>query len=304
MTLRIATYSNSTGLLNQAMRLQGSYSQAQLQSASGLKSQDFTGISTEAQSLLSLNGQLTTINTQATVIASAQNRINNFYSTMDSMTTALNQANSFLTQALGSADVASLGANVPQQALSVLEQMQSLLNTQVAGRYLYGGNIQDRAPVDINAAGYNPAPTPAVPDTNYYFGDAGIESVRASNTLRIDYGITADNSAFEQAMRGLKIAIANPTSQVSLGQAHDLVKSSIKAIADINGSLTSKSAQLEAELKYQTTALDYLEQNVSTLRDADVAEATVRASQIETQLQASYGSLAKLLQLRLSDYLK
>ncbi len=76
------------------------------------------------------------------------------------------------------------------------------------------------------------------------------------------------------------------------------------AVADVTASLASKAGVLGNEINTQTAMLDYLDANISDLRNVDLAQATLELAQIETQLEASFSTLSTLLKLKLTDYLR
>jgi len=179
-----------------------------------------------------------------------------------------------------------------------------MLNTKIGDNYLFSGSTYDTAPVDITDVAYTPTAAPGTPDTDYYQGNGVIDSVRASSSLQVDYGVTADNPAFEMALRALAIFIADPTTPATITSAYALNKQAIGASANITGTLIAKSGIIQRQLDLHGATTEYLTAVISTVREVDLAAATVRASQIETQLQASFGTLSKLLTLRLTDFLR
>lgn len=304
MVSRISTFVNNTTIFNDINRLQTNFSDVQTQAASGLKAQTFDGIALDTQRLLSLETQSNSINANITAINTTLSRTSLLQDTLSSISNVLDRANSLLTQALSGINGNTTSASTTALATGLRDEIVSELNSRSAGRYIFGGSVQNVPPVNLSAPGYNPTATPGTPSTQYYQGDSVIESVRASDSLRISFGITADNSAFEQALRGLEIVIANPTNTTSLTQAFDLIKQASQEVGDLRGALTGQVTTLTQTVNFHGATLDYLKQSISDLRDVDVAQASAQGAQLETQLQASFGSLAKLLQLRLSDYLR
>ena len=304
MVARISTFATNNSLFNQTQRLQSSYANATMQSSSGLKSENFEGISGDAQHLLALESENTTLTGQALTIKAGQNRIGAVQNTVDTISSTLSSASALLAQVQGGIDVTGGAASNVAQATTIRDQLVGLLNAQVGGEYLFGGNVYDKPPVNINAPTYNPSATPTVPNTNYYQGDSSVNTVRVSNSLQVGYGVTADNPAFEQALRALDNFIANPTDPTTISQSFALIQSSIAGTADISGTLTAKSDIISSEADLNNSTSSYLGQLISGYRDADVAAAAVQVSQLDNQLQSSFGALSKLLNLRLSDYLK
>lgn len=301
---RVSTYTITNNLFNQTQRLQGNYATANLQSSSGLKSESFEGIAGDSQRLLALNAEYATLNGQALAMNTAQTRLSTLKNITTTIGDALNSATSLIANALSGLDLVGGAASNAEQARVIRDEIASLLNSRVGGTYIFGGSVYDAPPVDLTEVTYDPGAAPATPTTAYYKGDTKIDSVRTSSSLTISYGVTADNDAFERAFRALTLVIESPADDTLLRQALDLVRDASYGVAQIGGDLIAKSNIVTAQASINTNTSDYLEQLISGVRDADAATAAVQISQIETQLQASYGSLAKLLQLRLTDYLR
>jgi flagellar hook-associated protein 3 FlgL len=304
MVARVSTYNTSNNLFSQTQRLQASYAKATEQSSSGLRSANFEGISADAQRLLTLQAENNNLVGQSLAIKSAQGQISATQNIVSTMSDTLSKALSLITNILGGIDLIGGAASNAAQATVLRDTLVSQLNTQSGGIYLFGGSVKDRAPVDLTDPLYTPTAAPGTPDYDYYQGDNVVDSVRASDSLRVDYGVTANNPAFEQALRALSIIIASPSNQVLVAQAHDITKQAIAGVAAIGGNLLARANIVEQAASINETTSAYLDEQISGVRDVDVAAASVKLSQIDAQLQTSYSSLSKLLQLRLTDYLR
>jgi flagellar hook-associated protein 3 FlgL len=305
MTDRIATFSSTTGLLNQALSLQSDYAKTQEQTSSGLKAQTYSGIASDSGTLLNLESQYTTLNSQVSVITAAQTQVNSMQNVTSNISTLLNTILSQVSESLDGANTSSASSVIGSEATSWMDELSGLLNTQYAGTYLFGGNVQSTAPVNLSAATYAPTTPPATaPDTRYYQGDDAVQTLRVSSSLQLGYGVTADNPAFEQTFRALALIASNPGDTPTLNQAYTLLQSGASGVADISATLSSKSSIVGKEVDTQNATLDTLSGSISNLRDVDIAAASVQLSTLETQLEASYGTLTGLLKLNLSSYLR
>lgn len=302
MVDRIASYGQVNTLITQAMRLQAKYAETQAQSSSGLKSENYDGIAKDAQRLLNLESQFATITSQIETMTAAQNRLTVMQSATDSISSILTQVMSELTQAMGGTEVSTTSTITTAQAEAWRDELVNVLNSKYGNSYLFSGSAKDVAPVNLSDADYDATQT-ASANTDYYQGDGKLDTLRASDHLKLTYGVTAADPAFEQAIRALQMIAANPGDQTMLTQAHDLLSTASDAVADVSGVLASKAAIIGAESETQTAMLDYLDTNISDLRSVDMAQATVQLTQIETQLETSFSTLSTLLQLKLTDYL-
>lgn len=302
MTFRVSTYTTSSGIFNNSQRLQTNYAKVSLQSSSGLKSENFQGISGDAQKLLTLVGESNNLTGQALAIKGAQNRIAALQNITSTISDTLNNVTSLLTNVQSGLDITGSSATFVAQAVVLRDAIVAALNTKVGGAYLFSGSVYDKPPVDITNAGYTP--TISTASTGYYEGDSVLDSVRTSDSQRITYGVSANNPAYENALRALTIFINNPTNPATIAAATDLNRAAIDGNASIQGELLAKANVVATASELNATTIAYLTDTISSVRDVDAAAAAVQMSQIETQLQASYGGLSKLLTLRLTDYLR
>jgi flagellar hook-associated protein 3 FlgL len=182
--------------------------------------------------------------------------------------------------------------------------MSSLLNTQYDGSYLFGGARTDAAPVDVSSAAYAAATSPSTADTSYYQGDSAIASVRVSDSQTVAYGVTADNTAFEQVMRAMNLVANNsPLSTNTLNEALGLATSSVDALGVVQTRISNASASIEKASASQTEYQSYAQTLGSSLTGVDVAAVTASLATYQAQLTASYSAIAKVQSLSLASYL-
>lgn len=304
MTDRIATFYRTAGLVGKAMDLQSSYARTQQQTSSGLKSENFVGIALDSGRMLDFQSEAAKANGQVAALKSAQARVESIQNVTSNIGGLLDTINNQLTAALDGSRTAAGAVVLGNQATTWKNEIAGLLNTKYAGNYLFGGNVQDSPPVDLTDPAYTPTLAPTTPDTDYYQGDSVVQTVRVSSGLVLSYGVTADSAAFEKIFRALSLVEANPGNLATLNNAFTLIKNASEGVADISSILASKNDLLNKEMDSQAATVELLNSAVSDLRDVDIAEASIRLTSIETQLQASYSTLTTLLKLNLVDYLR
>jgi flagellar hook-associated protein 3 FlgL len=187
----------------------------------------------------------------------------------------------------------------------MLQEMGSLLNTQYSGQYLFGGADTNTPPVDVSSASYPAMTSPSSVSTSYYKGDDQGASVRVSDDTTVTYGVTADNSAFEQAMRALNLAANNsPMSDTTLKEALDLATSAVNATAEVQAQLGVASSSIQSASAAQTSYQSYAKTLGGNLTNVDVAAVTAQLSTFQAQLTASYAAISKMQGLNLASYLR
>ena len=195
-----------------------------------------------------------------------------------------------------------------QFATTFSTEAANLLNTQLGGQYVFAGSLTDTAPVDLADPAYDPQaglPGAFAPDTGYYQGDDFVTTARADDNFELPYGITADNSAFEELLRAfsyLDYAGANLDDAV-LNEAFQLVESAIDGLSNLRGQVGANSQVLEKARQGHEDFETFAGNIVSTIEDVDVAQATSELAFNEVQLQGAFLSIARIQNLSLLDFL-
>jgi flagellar hook-associated protein 3 FlgL len=128
--------------------------------------------------------------------------------------------------------------------------------------------------------------------------------VRVSDNNTVSYGITADNSAFEQGLRALNlVANASPLSSDTLNEALDLTTSAITATGTVQAGLGLASANIQSASADQTNYQNFAKSLGSNLTSVDVGQVTAQLATYTAQLEASYSAIAKIQGLSLASYL-
>lgn len=195
-----------------------------------------------------------------------------------------------------------------QKAQDLLTQVMGLLNSQLDGRYLFSGTATDTAPVDVNAAGFvtPPGVYPSTADTGYFQGNTTKLAARLDESFDISYGVTADNSGYEQLIRALRLAADAtlvPQDQNRLEEALRVVNGAVQEIPNITGQIGSARAVIESIGNKHTDFKQFADKAVGDLANVDVARAVTLLTQDQTTLEASYQVVARLTQLSLANFL-
>ena len=299
---RISTLGQTQHLTYTMLKLQSDLAEANIQKSSGIKSDSYVGLDSSASTLLALESAMkrsAAYVEQSEIVAA---RVETMYDTVGTIYSLLGQYQELLSEAMSAdnAETAALNAS----AVGTLEEVVSALNLEVEGRYLFGGSVTDSAPVSLDS--YATQTAPSTEDTAYYQGNDDKASVRVSDTLSVEYGVTADDSAFEKAIRALSLganAEENPQDTEALLEAYDLVGEAMDELLIIQTKLSADADTLEFEIDVQTDTQLRLDSMISDIEKVDLAEVVVRQEELQTQLEASYSAIASLSELHLSDYI-
>jgi flagellar hook-associated protein 3 FlgL len=306
MTNRIASFSHTSQLLTNNLRLQSNYAQAQTQIASGFKSERYEGIAKDTSRLLNLESDFDRISQQSANAQIALDRTEVMYS---AMTIIISSAQGFASDLSSSISGFGLeGPDLANNAQTTLNLLTGALNTQMADRFLFAGSATNIPPVDLNDVAFGgqtfTAPGPSVADFDYYQGNDYVQTVEATDGFDVNYGVTANNPAFELAIRAYDLIVTNPTDQDTIEEAFRLLTQAIDDTAVLQASISQRAQTLDLQINTNNQDLVLLETQISNIREVDLAETTTRLKQLETQLEASYTVTAQLLNLKLSDFIR
>ncbi|MBI1203236.1 MAG: flagellin [Rhodopseudomonas sp.] len=303
MVMRVATFALSNSMIDAALRTQAEIATRQIQTASGKVSSDYGGLGASSKKVIDLQVSVSRSSNYEQAASSADDRVQVMYSATGSIADLLS---SFKTQLIAASSAATTDStSLVSAAQGYMSDIASLLNTQYGGRYMFAGSRTETAPVDLSA--YSNTTSATTADTSYYTGDDQIVSAKVSDSQSISYGVTADNSAFEQAMRALSIvanSTSSPVDSTTIANALDLTTSALDGVTGVQTQLSLKASQLESAVSTQQDYQSFASTLSSDLTDVDVASVTAQISTYQTQLEASYSALSKILSLKLSDYLK
>lgn len=297
---RVATFAINRQMLEASLKTQSRMASLQLQEASGLISTDYGGLGGGARKLIDLEVAATRSERYETAASGALADTEAIFSIVQSIADLLDSVRSTAAAAQSASATESALTSLASVADAGREELASLLNTQLADRYLFAGDGTNSRPVNVDVllAADDPA------DGAYYDGSASTLSVQVSEHQLVSYGVLASDEAFAAAFSAMsKMADATVLTEAELSAAYEQLSGAIDAIADIQGGISVSAVALERAVTHQQDLSAFYDEQIVTLRDVDVTAVAAQLTAYETQLQASYSALAKLQSLSLTDYL-
>lgn len=298
MITRIGTFTHANALIAAGLRTQAKLADQQNREATGLKSTSFGGLGADAASLLRLSSQSTRLEADNVATQSAAAYVQSAYAAVGDIADLANTIKSQLAAQIS-------GSNLDADSLAAyargwLDDLQTQLNSQVGGVYLFGGEAVDGAPVDFSAVGYDPT---TAGDTGYYQGAATSRTFASVDGAKITLSVTAQSAGFEQLARALSMVIADPADAATLSSAFDLVGQSVAGVGSAQEALGVQANQLSSLISRNETKIDTLDDLASQLKGADLAQAAVLVTSYQTQLEALYSTISTLSSASLLKYL-
>lgn len=299
---RVATFAFTGQMVDASQRINSRLEQLQIEEASGNTSSDYGGLGSSAGEVLNFQSSIDQANAYASSSSLVNSRVNTMYSTLTDITSLLTNFKATLSSMQASLNPSTL----IKAAANARDQLTSDLNTQFDGRYLFAGSRTDTAPVDLTNSTYDPA-TIDTPQTTYYQGDDHIASVKVSSSQTVSYGVTADQTGFETAMRIFASLAAGNTTTVTSSVVSDALGQLSSAMDDILVTQTGTSlasSALQAAEQQQKDVVSSASNVMSTYTSIDIGAITAETSTYSAQLQASYSALAKISSVNLVNYEK
>jgi flagellar hook-associated protein 3 FlgL len=306
MVTRVATSAQQELMMSNIRALQSRVADTMIQASSGKVSQQYSGIAPDAKRLVGLEATDASLNQYVANNTLIDQRLQSMETNTSQAMDIASQLKSLLVQATSTGNAQNMGLD--STAKTLLDQVGSLLNVKLDGRYLFAGSATDTAPVDLTALAAPPSTYPSTADTSYYNGDGVTLSTKAGPNLDINYGVKADEPGFEELIRSLKLvstAVLSPNPDMArLNEALDVVNKAIQDIPNITAKIGAARAGLTTANAAHGEAQQYVEQNITGIANVDVTDAITRLSADQTNLQASYATIAQLSNVSLLNYLK
>ena len=172
---------------------------------------------------------------------------------------------------------------------NMLEEVISLANTEVAGRYIFSGSRTEEAPFEQDGT---------------YRGNNTSFSIKIGRDATIEIGQDGEPifSDIFTALNDLKSALeTNDVDRIgsALGDLDEQFQAVTRRISEVG----SRRARMEIKGRILEDLKLGNRERLSVLEDADIAEAIVELKSIELAYQAALTSSSKIMTLSLMDYL-
>lgn len=300
---RVSTAATFRNTITNFTQLQAESARIAEQISSGRKANTFVELNSDIRQVLDFESSIRTIDSYVSSNSVVVSRLGIMENAISQIYDVLaNMKQTIIAEGTnpGEVDLTSL-------AQAALKQITSNLDVQQNGRYLFSGakittnpsgNIVNNSNIDSNGA----------VNGDYYQGDGLKFTVNANDQLNVEYGITGDNVAFQNAFGALYTAIlADDTgggSSTTLKQAQSLIDTSLDQILSLRSQIGTDSGTLDSANVQHDRVRIQIESQLSDIISTDVAEATIRQSLNQTTLQATLQSFVRISELRLSDFLR
>ncbi len=238
-----------------------------------------------------------TIKTALANIAQLERNISLGNSWLVASESAMSQAQGIVSDLKAlSVQMASANSNSAQRTSAaqtvdnMLKEIISLANTEVSGRYIFGGTRTDTIPFSQNGT-YN-----GNNDAFTIKSDKNATMAVGRDGSTVFTGLLTTLSTFKTALENNNIS--------GIQNAMDNLDTGFDTITNKISDVGSKALRMEVKVRILEDMNLNNRERLSKIEDADIAEAIMNLKSVEFAYQATLASSAKIMSLSLVDYLR
>jgi len=305
---RVGTLGLSQTLLSSYTNIQARMADTEAQISSGKIGTQYADVKDKAGVLAAAKSKAAGIDDYSASVTSVVNRLNLY----DTQLQGLSDLTGQLRQALGDALATGNGVVLMEKVKALYQQAVNTLNTQVDGKYIYGGSRSDTPPVNAPTL----ADLAAAPSVASVFDNTTLNQTdKLSDNQTLQTGINAsdlatnlfqmfkDVAGFDAGASGPfggKLTQAQTTFLSGENAAVPAIQSGIDAVAALNGTRANQATTVLDQHKAMAT---YFAKFISDIEDADLPTAISRLNQDQVAAQAAGRMISQINQISLMNFL-
>ena len=303
MLSRIATFGNLSAMVASSLKVQAKLADQESQEASNLKSPTLSGLGEPTAAFLRLSQQSARLSADKDAATSAGDVVQAAYSATSTLADLAATVRSKIAATQSNESSGAAAEITSDDASSWLNTLQSALNTNLGGLYVFGGQASGSPPVDFSNPSYDPSASPNTADTAYYQGSTTARTLTTSEGSTLQISTTADSAPFEQFARILSLMKANPGDPAALSSAYDQLGDIADQLGATEQRLSGQAEALDNVATSNDAKITTLNNLASTIDGADLSTTAVLVTQYQTQLEALYSTISKLSSESILKYL-
>ena len=287
--------------------LQSRLSQVQSELSSGLKVQTPADAPDQVSDILQLHANIQQNQQIQSNLTAVQGEVRTADQNLSSGITVLDQVSTLAAEGLGMNQTAATRQTLASQVQTLMQQMVSLTQTQVDGRYIFSGDADQspsyqfdaNSPTDVDRLQVTTSTRQAEDTSGNKF------PVALTATQIFDARDSSDQPTTGNvfaAMNAVRVALQNNDS-AGLQAATSAVKDASTYLNQQQGFYGNVENRVSAALTQASSQNIAYQQDLSNRQDADATSAIVEMQQYVTNLQAAMASEAKMPQTSLFNLL-
>jgi len=299
----------------------------QRQIATGERARAYSEISEDSNRLLSTENMFRETDQYMKNIDNVRLRVDMMDDSMQQITDLATEFRALLVNATSAENYSQF--DMQNQALDMMGRLETLMNKQVDGKYIFSGTATSTRPVvrpdpltpPSNDGGVNgnfipfdkTALTPADPEYaeyfGYYQGNTDLLEVRTDDGQTVEYGIHGGESGFEDLMFAMRLAATFEAGPA--GEELSRLENALQMTSDSIGQIVDRHSQFGLQLQEMDRIYDAhsntklsLEDIIVEIEGTDVPTAITRLTTLETTVQASYLAVTRMQNTSLLNFLQ
>ena len=295
---RISNLALFSSTMRNITNTQSSLFDLQDQISSGIRAKNFKGLNGQVEQFIGLEAQIRKLDTFQKNNTVLEARLQSASQSVGSIIEVADQIEDLIV--LKRSAVTSENLSFKLQLQNKIKAVADALNVSSEGRYLFGGTRTDTKPVPEALVSNISV---GVPDTGYYVGSNESVVNRIDQSLEVEFPARGDDIAFQQVFAAVNLALEGDNNDASLAKAVQLIQEAQLGLNGVQARFNSTIINVqEINNRNEQQAL-YLKGVTEQVAKTDVVAATTKMANDQATLQASYQVFARLIQLKLSDYL-
>jgi flagellar hook-associated protein 3 FlgL len=298
--------------LNGLSQLQTTINNATSQLTSGYRITQPADAPDQISPLLQLQANLSHNQAISNNLTSVQASVNGADQAVSSGIQLLNQALSLASEGAGSTVTAATRASLAQQVQTIQQQMVNLANTQVARQYVFSGDLSNQPsyaldlsqPPTVPQNGVDRLITPASTGTVELADSTFIPVSQTAETL-FDHRDADDSLASDNvfaALNSLQVALTN-NDTAGISAAQDSLHTAYNYLNSKETFYGTTLDQVTASVNQISSENVNLQQQISTIRDANVAQTALTLTSAESENQAALAAEGRFPNTSLFNFL-
>jgi flagellar hook-associated protein 3 FlgL len=299
--------SGTQWFLNGISNLQNQQTQVQRQLTSGFRVQDASDSPGQTSELIGLGSSLAAVQAYQANLGRVQTEANSADSSLATAITLIQDAQSLAAQGASSTASASSRQALAGQVQGIQQQLVSLANTTVEGRFIFGGDLDQSAPYAYNAASATGVDTLTAAASSGLITDPQGQTVYQALTAQHIFdpvdaaGAPTTNNTFAALQTLVTSLQANDTTGIQTAlNSLDTASSYVIQQQAYYGTAENRLTAEQTNASSQATAL---QTSIAGIRDTDFTQAATQLTQLNTDETAAFSAQASISKKSLFDFL-
>ncbi|MFV9875487.1 MAG: hypothetical protein AB8U25_02745 [Rickettsiales endosymbiont of Dermacentor nuttalli] len=290
-------------MIQNFINLQNDYIQKQLAVSSTKQSNNYAQLADKDQSniLIELQNNINKFTDYNDNNATIMKKLNTMHKALSNIQTIAQTTKALLTRR---ESFNAPAIHLEEDLRSSLALIMDNLNTTLGDEHLFAGGRTNITPV--NDIVYTSNIIGDKLSANYYSGDDFTLQIQASDSLNIQYGIKANDPAFQTLIGALHTAIQGDKEddRAIRRSASDMLDKATQDVNNLISTLGNQMRNLDNISKTNTDINFYYNQIVNGIVYTDIPSTMIEINNDLTALISSYSLLNKYSHLSLADYLR